>query len=1363
MKTNPVVVACALLIVVLICTSPMPSRCAETSIPEALADWRDWVLHGKEQLRCPTPYNNASDFRCQWPARLQLSIDADGGRFEQSWLMFAEGWVALPGGPSWWPQGVTVDGAPAAVMDRNRTPSTALSAGQHRVAGEFSWKKIPEMIVIPPTVGMVSLVINGKKIESPAFDDQGRLWLQKRSDAGASEDRLSVRLFRLLTDTIPMQVTTRIRLHVSGEPREMRLPKILLENSVPMGLDSPLPAKLAPDGSVICQLRPGQWDLTLTTRLAGPAAHVACSGQYGPEIWSFQSQNHLRMVETTGAPSVEPERTDMPPDWKGWPAYSLAAGGHLEFKEIRRGDPDPAPDRLNLYRTWWLDFDGKGYTIHDAVTGTMSRQWYLAMNPPGELGRVALDGNDQLITRQGENQLPGVALRRGTLNMAADSRFNAPARRIPAVGWDHDFQQVSGELHLPPGWQLLATGGVDAISGTWIQRWSLLDFFLTLIIALSVAKLRSLAWGTVALITMILIYHEPGAPRLVFLNIVAALALVKLLPDGWFKKLVHLWGAGAMVVLLVLAIPFMVQQIRWGVFPQLAPRDFLARAPMGGIAMAPPAPQLAAPSQTAEPDTRDMEYARENKSRKSYRTTLPAKTPMPQQAMLAADPNALIQTGPGLPTWQWRSFTLAWNGPVDREQTVRLWLVSPAGSLVLAIGRTLLLAALILGLLDIRFWWQQVNEKIGRNAAVAALGLFLILPGGRPAAAAGYPPPELLKELETRLLEKPDCLPHCADVLRMGLTLEPDRLDIRLEIHAATRTAIPLPATRKSWTPAEVLLDQRPLAGLSRDRDGTLWALIPKGIHTLILTGSIRGDVIQIPLPLQPHRATHEGRGWRVRGIHPDGSVDASIEITRTGPATSGKDGTPAQTMPAFFSVRRVLHLGLTWQVSTTINRLTPPGTPVMLALPLLGNESVTTPGIHVKGTHAQIAIAPQVRRFQFESSLETARRIELTAPESVPWTETWVLDASPVWHCEMSGIPVIHHQDKRGHWQPEWSPWPGESVGIAVSRPEAIAGQMITMDSAHLDWTPGQRFSKAGLSLRIRTSRGGQHTLGLPEQADLQVVTINGKSLPIRQTGGTLSVPLQPGSQEVHVAWHQPAATRNVVRAPRVTVGGAAVNAHISFHMPANRWILLAGGPRLGPAVLFWSYLAIVVLAAWGLKKIGLAPLAYYQWLLLGLGLTQVSPLTALLVVAWLPALGLRGKKPPPERWLAFNATQLVLVLWTIAALSGLYEAVERGLLGIPDMQIAGNESTRHQLNWTQDRIESAMPRPWALTVPLWSYRLVMLLWSLWLAFFLLKWLQWGWRCFSTNGLWKKATFRKFRREKKKPRAETGDTPAGG
>lgn len=370
-----------------------------------------------------------------------------------------------------------------------------------------------------------------------------------------------------------MRITSKIDVHVSGRAREVTLRGLLLDGALPLDLKSPLPTRFGPAGELFLQVRPGRWEVRLETRMEGPVSKIGpIGGAFGQEIWSFESQNHLRMVKVQGVPSVDPAQTNVPADWKRFPAFIVRPGAEISFKEIRRGDPEPAPDQLHLKRTWWLDFNGRGFTVHDKITGTMSLQWSLAMNPPGILGHVKIDGQGQLITQQETDKAkkPGVELRRGKLNLTADSRFEASRSLIPAVGWDHDFQSLSARLNLPPGWRLLTAGGVDVIPGTWFERWSLLDLFLILMIAMAVWKLRSWPWGLLALVTLGLVYHEPGAPRLVWLHLLSAAALLRLLSGGWFRKAIKLWFWGAVVGLLVLTIPFMVQQIRIGLYPQLA-------------------------------------------------------------------------------------------------------------------------------------------------------------------------------------------------------------------------------------------------------------------------------------------------------------------------------------------------------------------------------------------------------------------------------------------------------------------------------------------------------------------------------------------------------------------------------------------------------------------------------------------------------------------------------------------------------------------------------------------------------------------------------------------------------------------------
>jgi hypothetical protein len=91
-----------------------------------------------------------------------------------------------------------------------------------------------------------------------------------------------------------------------------------------------------------------------------------------------------------------------------------------------------------------------------------------------------------------------------------------------------------------------------------------------------------------------------------------------------------------------------------------------------------------------------------------------------------------------------------------------------------------------------------------------------------------------------------------------------------------------------------------------------------------------------------------------------------------------------------------------------------------------------------------------------------------------------------------------------------------------------------------------------------------------------------------------------------------------------------------------------------------------------------------------------------------------------------------------TITALATLVVTVPAGLLGTPDMHIAGNGSWGNSLQWFADRSDSLLPAAAVMSLPMWVYKLLVLAWALWLSFALLRWLPWVWSCFVSQGLWR-------------------------
>ncbi|MFN2365905.1 MAG: hypothetical protein ABR523_05515 [Desulfurivibrionaceae bacterium] len=1336
-----------LLVFSIMAVSPV-SAAEKFQVPEPLKPWVDWVLHDyQEELLCSANYDNPGKIRCDWPTSLDLEISADRGSFRQSAHLQYESWIQLPGSERIWPEKVTVNNEPALILMRQGFPHLRLGAGDYRINSSFSWKSMPEFLRINPDTGLITLRINNKPIEFPRVDPEGRVWLHAGKQAGkVIEDSLRIRAFRMIDDRIPARIELELNLDVAGSPREVLLgAPFSPDKFIPLSLSSSLPARLEKDGRLRLQLRPGQWHLSLTARHIGPLdklQFVRPDDEHWPdrEIWVFAKQDN-RIVEIEGVPPIDPQQTTLPPKWRNLPAYQLTAGNAMQFKMIQRGNPDPAPDQLSLRRALWLRFDGSGFTIQDRISGQKTSDWRLEMAPSLNLGRVAIDGEDQFITRMEGSDKTGIELRNGVVEITADSEYRGGIGRIPAVGWDQDFRKVDARLFLPPGYRLIHATGIDNIPATWLNRWTLLDIFILLIFTIALAKLYSRPVAVLGFITLALLFHEPGAPRWIWLALLIGVALVRTVPEGRIRQAVKIYHALAFLLLVIIAIPFSVQHLRVGIFPQLekpeiAMGEFQAHQIPAGAGQKQLEPEAGIVMHSAE-SLADLEERGVARLKGIYATDVAPGAPVDKQ-VAQRDPAMINQTGPGIPAWRWNTVHMSWSGPVKRGQEIGLLMLGPGTSMFLAFLRIGLMIALALTLLGVSYnrpgGWRFPDRKA--FLLIPLLFLPLLLPAG--GRAAEIPSPALFEELRERLLEKEECFPNCADIPAMAIEITPDRLDLELSVAAAAKVAIPLPGHPQHWLARSVSIDKVPATAIYATGQ-SLWLMVPAGRHTVRLSGPIPpGDNLQLPLPLKPHRLRVEQSGWTTEGVHRDGAIDNRLHfrrIVRQG-EEAGSHVLESGILPPFVRIERDLRLGLDWRIETTVTRISPLGSGVVVEYPLLPGEAVVSGNLKVRGGKARINLDPQDSYLKFHSLIDKNEKLLLRHARTDDWTETWQVYASPIFHLEYEGLPVILHQ-VGSKWAPKWHPWPGEELTLMIGRPQGVSGQTVTIDKSRLEVNPGQRATDVKLELNLRGSQGGQHTITLPPDSQLREVRIDNRVQTIRQEGRLVTVPIRPGEQEIHLDWRRENGLTAAYKTPEIDLGLASANTNIDLKVPTNRWPLLLSGPAMGPAILFWAVLLVIVLTAYGLHKSGLTPLGFGQWLLLGIGLGQSNLVGGLLVVGWLIALHFRGKLKPDLDRGTFNLLQVCLGALTGLAILALLVAISRGLLGHPDMNIIGNGSTSELLRWYQDYSGNTLPRAWLLSVPLFWYRLAMLAWALWISFTLIKILRHGWQAFSKPVIW--------------------------
>lgn len=1327
------------------------AHAADPALPGALEEWRGWVLAGEEYRQCPflssRQPGNAASHRCAWPERLDLVVEGRGARFEQVWDVRAEGWIALPGRIEHWPTNVTIDGDAAPIVARDGVPYARLSSGRHRIAGEFVWSSRPEVLPIPRETGLVSLRVDGKEVASPERPD-GALFLGAGRRA-ATADALNVSVYRLLSDEQPVRLHTVLRLDVSGDAREIVLGPVLPAGFLPVSVDSDLPARLDADGRMKIQARSGSWEIALDARGEGVAAQLqrphASDGWPAEEIWSFAAQDRLRVVDVSGAEGIDAAAANVPGDWSSFPAYRVEKGTEFVVAERTRGAANADENNLSLERRIWFDFDGLGYTSVDSISGSMRTGWRLDMAAPYQLEAARVGGEPQLVTRGAEESLRGVELRHPELHLEATAR--APRGALPATGWNERFESVSGTLMLPPGHRLFAALGVDD-ADTWISQWGLWNVFGVCIVVVLFSWLAGRIAGGVALVALLLTYME--FPALIWLWGVAlvAIALARSAPEGRLKSSARVFRSASLLVLGLVLLPFLWGQLRLAFYPQLDAQGAMVAPILTDLIQEEP---VAMPSAPPSPAT-EMELSRDASSAGSMAIEEVAVTSANKVAKYGGDTAAryaegtLLQTGPGIPGWNYRQHGFSWSGPVEREQEVRFVVLRPFVVSVWRLLGALLIAGgfvwLVAGVAGTRL--PRLPERLQpvRLASFAAWPLALLLAASAfaPSAfAASTPDPALLQELQKRLSQPPACAPTCAEVTSARVVARGAQINVELNVSALASLAVPIPDARAGWRIDAVTLDGRPTA-VGRERDGGLWVPLTSGARTVRIEASAVGDSLDLAFPLAPRRVTLDVEGWSASGVTDARLVSGSLSLSRAITAGTVATRPSGSEFPPFVRVTRTVLLGLDWTIETTVERVAPESGAFTVAVPLLTGESVTTEDTPQENGAVLAGFSAGEDEVSWRSTLARANSLSFVSAPSASLAEVWQVQAHPQWHVTFDGVPAtLPETIESDEWLYEFHPRAGEKLAVTIERPEAVAGRALAIDAVRNNVNVGRRSTDQTLSFDYRSTQGGRQAVKLPADARVSSITADGQPVALRPDAGVLSLPLLPGSHSVEIAWSVPRGVSARTAPDAIDLGVPASNVRTTVTLPADRWALLAFGPGVGPAIVYWGELAMFLLMAFALARLPQSPLKLHEWLLLGVGLSTLSWFVFAMVALWLFAMRWRESwAGTASRW-RFNAVQLLLVAFTVFAMGGLlFSGIRDGLLATPDMGITGAGSYSGQFAWFVDRAASALPVPSVVSVPMWVFRALVFAWAIWTALAVVRWLRWAWHAWRQGGVWR-------------------------
>ncbi|MGQ0429482.1 MAG: hypothetical protein ACT4UQ_06095 [Gammaproteobacteria bacterium] len=1295
---------------------------------------------------------------------MTLTVDARGGGFSQRWLVYADSWVRLPGDLNHWPENVQIDGAAAPVVARDGIPAVRLGPGTHALSGRFSWETRPEALPIAAETGIVELTVDGRSIAQPERPD-GAVWLGKRR-AAEQPAALEVQVYRLVQDELPVRLVTRVRLQVAGDAREERFPVVLPADFTPLVLGSALPARIDADGRLRVQVRAGSWEVTIAARGTGAAGELTRPpvGEPGTgrwareEVWSFQGIDRLRIAAAEGAMAIDPVQANVPPEWQGLPAFRMAPDTKLNIVERSRGLANVDDNRLTLNRQLWLDFDHGGFTTLDAIAGTMRRDWRLDMAGPFTLQSARIGEDALLVTEGKEPGATGVELRLPDLSLQAVSRTATTRSTLPATGWQTRFDGVQGLLNLPPGHLLLAVRGADEAPDSWLERWGLWNLFGVLIVVVITRWLAGNRVAAIALVALLLMYQELPVQIWLWGNLLAAIAVAAALPEGRFRGIAIAYRTLSFVGLGILLLPFLWGQLRLALHPQLEVSSYygleasIAMTEGEEVAPSPMMDMPAAPAET-EAYAESSEIASVDGLRAKARRYGGLNV---SQVIQRYAPGTLLQTGPGIPDWRYNSYAFSWSGPVDRDQTVQFIY---AGRVLRGLWR---IAGVALS--AILFFWllrpalpgswlvnRRARNSRGAAAASARVSLFAAMtaalwlaaiPGS--AQAQTTPDPALLKELQERLLAPPKCAPSCAEILSARVVARPGLLDVTLEATALAPVAVAVPSASDRWQLASVTVDGKSAVAIARSPDGSMWVPLAPGAHIVELRGRpAAAQSLQLVFPQPPRRIRVDVQGWTASGIAEGRLLSGSLELVpeRVTSRASNRLEAAAE-FPAFVRVTRNFNLDLDWSLTTTVERIAPQRAAFTVEVPLVAGESVLSEDLEVRdGMIALVGLGTGEAQKSWSSGLARSETLELVSATQSDRTEVWSFTVNPQWNVSFTGFPAVLPDNLSGvPWAYLFYARPGEKLELRITRPKAVAGQTLAIDSAALVVHVGARTADHALTFNYRSTQGGRHVLRLPADARVTQVVADGAEVPLRPTGGELPLALLPGAHSIGVNWTTTADVGMRVQPDPVDLNSPASNVRTTIRLPADRWPLLAFGGGVGPAFLYWSEVVVFLIVAWLLGRSQYSPLRTHEWLLVGIGLSTVSWGVLLAVGIWLFLMRWReswdgGNLP---RW-QFNAVQSLLALLTFIAVSSLvFSGIRYGLLAQPDMGVVGAGSGGNTFAWFMDQSATTLPQPSVISAPMWTYRLLMFAWAFWIAVALVRWLRFAWRAWTAREFWR-------------------------
>ncbi len=1365
------------------------SASATQPIPDDLQQWQGWVKYQQEYRNCPLlngkATNSKTSFLCAWPAQLTLDVSSSGVAFTQQWLVIEESKVPLPGEKNYWPQAVTANQQSVVVLEEANRPYVILPKGKFTLKGELKWNSQPDSLLIPSQVALVKLLIEGKQTEH-VERRRDRVWLGRESKPQTEQQAFAnLRVNRLITDNHPMEMTVAVNLDVGGAAREMTLTQFDLKKLQLKSIDSALNARVDSQGNLLVQVKPGSHQVQLRFKIHGFPSKINLTetGEHWPkqEIWAYQNNERLRSTQIENVAPIDANQGFMS-GWSQFPHYVISQGETFVINQRTRGLSHNA-DSLILNREMWLSFDHQTYYFFDSISGSKSKDWRVNTLSDYRLTQLSNHDQERLITYDQQNRT-GAEIRTPTINIKASGEV-ASNQMKHASGWDMEFASSNVTVNIPPGRKLISISGADSTTGDWVSRWNLVDLFFILITVALVFKVFGILPSIFALMTLCLSYHETNMPMFLWFNFTVALSLAKKINRTNLNKFLTIYKWVSTGLLLLVLLPFLAEQIRFTLHPQLElnrslgyqqatkSKEFITAdfAAVEELAESPPVAESRVRSTSAE------------------KVVVTGSRYSQQSVENSYEQDAVIQAGKGRPDWSWQTASYSWNGPVKGDEIVRLVVLPDYAVKLMRIAIIILSLLWLLSMLSKegemgRKIKSLITSTAKSKVTATVFALCLLFPLSSQLHADQIPSEEMLSKLQQRLYPAPECLPDCVNLANATLRVSEQDLTLSLDYHSGAELAALVPNS-SDWRIDSLSLNGKVLNHLWKNSEGA-WVKLPRGVSELTIRAKLKNKTnLSIQFAEQPKAFLSQLNGWEISGTSGNRMVSNSIQLTRIALAnnlqTKNANNLPVaqeQSIEDLILVTRRLNIATQWTIDTYVTRQAPRQGTITTDVPLLSFEQPLEMTEHIKGNKMKVVIPNNSHRIHWRSRMKSTEPLttesasqqtnaqqanfEMTALNEPNISESWEILVYPNWNINIQGIPAVMPANlaPTSYWVYQYFPRPGEKITFGLTKPPAAKGASVAISKVQQVHTVSKRKTSSLIKIDYRATRAETINIELGE-AQLKSVKQDSRAVNLAPVDGVLSLALLPGKHQLELELETAKSIGFKFSLDDIKIDQSYSNLFTQVTLPQNRWLLSASGPGYGPAIVYWGELIFFILLAFGLSKLPFSPLSYLQWLILGLGMSTFSWPALALVSVWLLASEWRRQNKN-----VFKDHQIALswltVFSTVVAVFALVLAVPYGLLQSPDMGVRGNSSYANHLVWFLDQGEQSLGSFAVYTLPLWAYKAMMLIWSTWLSVTLIKWLGWIWNDLADAPFRQSPILKREPVSKKQVIQEKGEKPKG-